>query len=254
MCAIKIFCKFIANRETCFTENYLKILKIEKLKEEIKPIEYIQQKDIDILFSLPDVSKKKGRRDLFLMELMYATAAREDEISKLTIDSFITNNNNVSIKLIGKGNKTRFVPIDDKLYEKLKIYISDFNICKNDPLFNSTIHNKKVPISKSSIYKIINSYSEKLSQKSETSPKSIWPHLLRHSRAMYWYTNGISLDIIAQLLGHSQVETTLIYAYADTEMKRKALEKIDSTDSANNNHELSLLDEEEIIMKLSALR
>ena len=56
-------------------------------------------------------------------------------------------------------------------------------------------------------------------------PEHIHPHMMRHTRAMHLYQSGMPMVLLSQYLGHAQVETTMIYAYADTEMKRKAIEK-----------------------------
>ena len=58
----------------------------------------------------------------------------------------------------------------------------------------------------------------------QRNPRNVHPHLLRHSRAMHLYQNGMDLTLVSQWLGHANLETTLIYAHADTEQKRKALE------------------------------
>ena len=65
-------------------------------------------------------------------------------------------------------------------------------------------------------------------------PENIRPHMLRHSRAMHLYQHNMPLNLIMQYLGHASIETTRIYAYADTEMKRAALEKIESNNATND--------------------
>ena len=70
---------------------------------------------------------------------------------------------------------------------------------------------------------------------------------------MHWYQGGVSLEIISLLLGHSQLETTRIYARADIEMKRKALEKIEPLQQSGSNHELFDWEDKSLIMRLAGL-
>ena len=87
-------------------------------------------------------------------------------------------------------------------------------------------------------------------------PQNVTPHMFRHSRALHRYRKGVPLPLISEWLGHSNVETTLIYAYADTEMKRAAIEKATAQNHPLRNQEifdLSSLDEDSI-KKLYGLR
>ena len=80
-------------------------------------------------------------------------------------------------------------------------------------------------------------------------PQNVTPHMFRHSRALHLYRKGVPLPLISEWLGHSNVETTLIYAYADTEMKRAAIEKATAQNHPLRNQEifdLSSLDEDSI--------
>ena len=98
--------------------------------------------------------------------------------------------------------------------------------------------------------RILAKYERVLKEEIPTLPH-LHPHLFRHTRAMHLYEAGMPLPMISEWLGHSQMETTLIYAYADTEMKRKAVEKV--TDSANSiftKETFQYLDDEVILKKL----
>lgn len=103
----------------------------------------------------------------------------------------------------GKGNKVRTVPVMLKTLEHYKSYIKRFQV---DARF-------------------INKYTDAARQKHPEIPKHITPHMFRHSRAVSLYRNGMPLPLISEWLGHSDLETTRIYAYADVEMKRRAINK-----------------------------
>jgi integrase len=74
-------------------------------------------------------------------------------------------------------------------------------------------------------------YGETARGKCKEIPENIHPHMLRHSRAMHLYQNGMDLTLVSQWLGHASLESTLIYAHADTEQKRAAIEKATSQSS-----------------------
>ena len=84
-------------------------------------------------------------------------------------------------------------------------------------------------------------------------PEHIHPHMMRHTRAMHLYQSGMPMVLLSQYLGHAQVETTMIYAYADTEMKRAAIQKADAVRGTKPVPDEIWADNEEMILKLSGL-
>ena len=68
-------------------------------------------------------------------------------------------------------------------------------------------------------------YAEQAREKCDDIPNSVHPHQFRHTRAIFWYRNGVPLVLVAELLGHTDINTTQIYAYSDTKMKREAIDK-----------------------------
>jgi len=84
-------------------------------------------------------------------------------------------------------------------------------------------------------------------------PEHIHPHMMRHTRAMHLYQSGMPLVLLSQYLGHAQVETTMIYAYADIEMKRVAIQKADAVRKSKPVPNEIWADNEDIILKLSGL-
>ena len=86
-------------------------------------------------------------------------------------------------------------------------------------------------MSDSNARKMMAAYGKTASKLCPEVPEKVHPHLLRHSRPMHLYRHGMDLTLVSQWLGHAQLDTTLIYAYADTEHKRKAIEKATSSGS-----------------------
>ena len=84
-------------------------------------------------------------------------------------------------------------------------------------------------------------------------PDKIHPHQLRHTRAIHYYRDGMPLSLIAEILGHASIESTKIYAYADTEMKRAAMEKSDRSCNLTTSSCAVWENDEDMILKLSGL-
>jgi site-specific recombinase XerD len=230
---IKAFFSYAAEVEPTAVFDAGKIAKIEVGKEaKHKLIDYLSEPAIKVLLEQPDPTTEKGLRDQFFMLLMYDTAARLQEIRSLTLHN-ITWNKEVSATLHGKGSKTRVVPLMKSTVEHLNNYLKVFhhlynrkeNAYANVPLFYVVQHGRRNHISDSAARKLVRDYGDKARLLCPELPDIVHPHLIRHSRAMHLYQRGMDLSLVQQWLGHAQIETTHIYAYADTEHKRKAIEK-----------------------------
>jgi len=192
----------------------------------VSSVEYMSETAVSVIFEQPDISKEKGIRDRCLMILMYDTGARVQEIIDIKLCD-IRYGKTPTVTLNGKGGKVRTVPIMDKTVEHLKQYISLFHnltgMNADGSLFYSVIQGKRNPLSNDCIGKFVNRYGESARQHCIEVPENVHPHLFRHSRAMHLYQRGMDLTLLSQWLGHAHLETTLIYAHADTEHKRRAI-------------------------------
>jgi len=205
-----------------------RILGISSRKTGKTIIPYLTEDELKILFQQPDVSTKQGKRDLVLLTLMYDSAARVQELADIKIKDIRLNSPAV-ITLHGKGNKARQVPILGKIKDLLSGYPEEhkkypWGIAIADaPVFYNQKHQQ---LSRWGISYILNRYVE-LAKKNIgfTVNFPVTPHVLRHSKAIGMLKSGINLLYIRDFLGHTNVTTTEVYARADSEMKRKALEE-----------------------------
>jgi site-specific recombinase XerD len=198
------------------------------MKKSLKiPPQYLSIEAIKILLAAPNRHSLEGRRDLAILALLYDTAARVQEL----IDLCIVDVNLAAlstVKLTGKGNKVRVVPILPETANIIKIYIKENQLnkpqCSTLPLFTNKSHRK---LTRVGITYILNKY---VSIARETAPElfseSIFPHLLRHSKATHLLMVDVNLIYIRDLLGHASVVTTEIYAKSNPEFMRKAIEKV----------------------------
>lgn len=112
----------------------------------------------------------------------------------------------------------------------------------------------RVKMSSDNVQRFVEKYGAKARSQMPSIPH-IYPHLFRHTRAMYLYMAGMPLEMVAQWLGHSQMETSLIYANATTEMKRAALRKISTKENSvfGDSEEFKYKDNDKIIKQLYGL-
>ena len=204
--------------------HYQQILAIPIKKKKQGIIEHLSADGIKLLLEQPDKNKSRGRRDLALLSLMYDSGARVQEIIDLTVKDF-TMGGNPTLTLLGKGNKVRRVPIMKNTATIVEKYISenklDFPHKSEYPLFMNPQNNK---LTKEGVAYILGKYARIAHNVSDKVPSKVNCHMLRHSKAVHLLQAGINLIYIRDFLGHSDIKTTEIYARADSETKRKALE------------------------------
>lgn len=187
---------------------------------------YFTLDGIKLLLEMPDVNTRNGRRDLALLTLLYDTGARVQEIIDLT-PSRIRFEKPYTVKLIGKGNKARIVPLMEPTIRILKQYMDENKLLNNHanlyPLF---FNKRKEKLTRAGVNYILKKYTNLARIKnSALIPKKVSCHCLRHSKAMHLLQSGVNLVYIRDFLGHSSVQVTEIYAKVDSKQKREAIER-----------------------------
>lgn len=224
---IRSFYKYAAETDAFVVPHWNEIQKVKLAKVAKEPVGYMSETAIQIIISQPDITKEKGLRDMFLMLFLYHTGARVQELLNVRLCD-ISYGKAPTVMLCGKGKKMRSVPMRDKLVVHLKKYITAYHPFEDKhsetPLF-FTKHGGKKRMTEDNVRRLVRQYGEMAAKISHEVPDRVHPHLFRHSRAMHLYQHGVHLTLVSQWLGHSKLETTLIYAYADTEQKRQAIEK-----------------------------
>lgn len=172
-----------------------------------------------------DTASPKGLRDCFFLTLMYDAAARDGEMLKLKLSDIRMEQS--CVYLFGKGSKPRLVPLSKETFAIFEKYKASFHKDNHpDALLFYTKHNgEKTPMSDDNVARFLKLYAASAHKQNPHVPEKVHPHMIRHSRAMHLYQGGMPLPVLSEFLGHENPETTLIYAYADTEMKRQAVEK-----------------------------
>ena len=165
----------------------------------------ISVEEVEALLNAPDLSKPEGQRDRAMLEVMYSSGLRISELLSLKLKQI--NYERGTIRIIGKGNKERIVPIGDYALDYLNIYLEDGR--RKNKNRNSEflfLNRYGDPVSRVYFFKQVKKYAKEANIKEEISP-----HTLRHCFATHMLENGAELRAVQEMLGHTNIATTQIY-------------------------------------------
>lgn len=227
---IKTFLSYCSEEDASLSDLYLKAKSIHPLKgKSDQRLEYLRQNQLEQIFAAPDTSTKTGRRNQYFMIHAYETGGRVEELVSMTLGDIIRNGANVQIRIHGKGDKTRYIPLPSEVISHLDAYLMEFHPDgKNDDYLFYTIHDgKHTKMSSRTVNAFLYGYAKQLHQIDSSFPSKLHCHVFRHSIGMSMYKAGIPISYIKDFLGHSSLDSTTIYAHADDETLEKALRSVD---------------------------
>jgi site-specific recombinase XerD len=228
LAVIRSLLKYIGKREPTQNEYYVESMQVpfKKIPKNMV-VRHFDDDAFAAILRQPNPQQKSGHRDLFFMILLYDTGARDSEILNLKIGDVVTDTKAPYVCIKGKGGKTRTIPIMKETVEHYITYMKRFHADSksDDYLFFVIQHGQRQRMSDDNVEKFIGKYANEARNSCTNVPQKVTPHMFRHSRSLSLYRNGMPLPLISEWLGHAHMETTLIYAFADTEMKRAAIEK-----------------------------
>ena len=193
---------------------------IESPKLEKKLPEVLTETEIIKLIESFDLNDNFGQRNRTIIEVLYGTGIRVSELINLKLSNIFFKEN--IMKITGKGNKERFVPIGNIASSEIKVYLKIRNKNIIDSKFSDIVFLNRYGrgLTRSMIFKIISD-----SYKRVGLDKKISPHTLRHSFATHLLKNGADLRTIQLILGHESITTTEIYTHLDTNHLEDVLKK-----------------------------
>jgi len=168
----------------------------------------LTEAQVEALLKAPDTSTVLGLRDRAMLELMYATGLRVSELVNLELSGI--NLNQGVVRVIGKGNKERLVPIGDEAHECLRNYLASgrpelLQGVQTDSVF---VTSRKAGMTRQAFWYMVGRYAVQCGISRKLSP-----HMLRHSFATHLLNHGADLRAVQLLLGHSDLSTTQIYTH-----------------------------------------
>ena len=206
----------------CLVEQITKtdptaLLEAPKLQRKLP--DTLSYEEIEAIISAIDLSKPEGERNKAILETMYSCGLRVSEIVSLQISCLYLDSG--FIRVIGKGNKERLVPIGEKAIRQLEIYLK--LIRSNQPISPGAedivfLNRRGQPLTRVMIFLVIKELAKKAGIQ-----KSISPHTFRHSFATHLVEGGADLRAVQEMLGHESITTTEIYTHLDREFLRRTL-------------------------------
>lgn len=205
MASLKAFYKFLLKTKQIQVNPMLKHKALKTPK--IIQIPFSEKELVDLMQIVGSPAGFEEIRDKLIVDLFYTTGMRRAELMNLMIRNVDLSSN--VLKVLGKRNKERLIPILPIIIEQFNSYLieraSVVNIVDADYFF---ISKKGLKLSESFVYRLINSYFSKVSEKVKKSP-----HVLRHTFATHLLNNGADLNSVKELLGHSSLASTQVYTH-----------------------------------------
>lgn len=255
---LRSFFKYAGETDCAYAAFGMDAATVPTRKARGREVDFLSEQALKMLLAQPDPRKRTGHRNQFFMILMYDTAARCGELLSLRLRDLRIDDATPVVTLHGKGDKTRIVPILPETVEHCRIYIQTFHgkdlRDKDELVFYTKSHDTRTPMSADTVALFMKNYGIAAHEKCADVPEHIHPHMLRHTRAMHLYRQGMPIHLLSEFLGHANYETTKIYAFADTEMKRLAVAKADILRDGMPPPEPLWSDDEDLILKLSGLQ
>ncbi len=232
LAAIKSFLSFCAAEDPALVAIWLDIKQVRPTRVPAPVPDALSMPAVEALIRAPGQHTRQGVRDTTIILLLFDTAARIQEVLDLTIADLDTTAGHGRVILTGKGRKTRTVPIMDKTGRHLDQYINAFHAGTPDPdglLFYTIRAGQHQPMSQDNISYLLNKHATTARPGCPEVPEKVHAHHLRHARAMQMLRAGVPLPHIKEFLGHANIATTSIYASADNQMVREAIQKAAGT-------------------------
>jgi integrase/recombinase XerC len=211
--SLKAFYKFLLKTKQIDSSPLVKHKSLKTPKKIQIPF---SEKELDSVLNLLKYSEGfEGVRDKLIIDLFYTTGIRRTELINLKLNSISLSNG--TVKVLGKRNKERIVPILPIISKQIGLYLTEraqLEVIKDNEYF--FLLSKGVKMNDSFVYRLINYYFSNVSEKVKKSP-----HILRHTFATHMLNNGADLNSVKELLGHSSLASTQIYTHSSlSELKK----------------------------------
>lgn len=225
LAAMKGFIHYLKYEFPDYMTEYQRILGIPLKKTEQKEISYMKTEGVELLVRQINMHSTNGLRDYVMLLILYTTGVRVSELINIKVKD-ISLTEPYTLKVHGKGNKGRYVPLMKSAVPHIQKYLSamkyDSEARYEEYLFKNHMNQQ---FTRQGINYVLKKYGSKAREKNkELIPEDLTAHKMRHTTAMELITSGVDLMYIRDILGHSSVTTTEIYAKTDAKLKRKAIE------------------------------
>lgn len=228
LAAIKSFLAYCAGEDPALVAVWLDAKRVRPVRVVAHAPDALDMAAVEALIRAPGQDTRRDLRDTTIILLLFDTAARIQELLDLTPADIDTSAGRGRVTLTGKGRKTRAVPIMDKTGRHLDQYVAAFHPGAPDPaapFFHTVRAGQRHQMSQDNLSYLLNKHAARARQHCLEMPDRIHAHQLRHARAMQMLRAGVPLPHIKEFLGHANIATTSIYATADNQMVRQAIQQ-----------------------------
>ncbi len=222
--ALHSFFSFVADREPLAAAQCAAVLRIPTKKAPRLAVRDLDEDEITAILGQPDRSKLEGQRDHVLLAFLFNSGARIQEALDLTPQA-LRLESPFQVRLLGKRRKERICPLWPETVELLKAFLKRNPRREDERIF---VNRYGAQLGASGVRFKLKQYVAKAAEKVPSlAGKRVSPHKFRHATAVSLVSAGVNVTVIRDWLGHANLDTTNIYARANLETKRKALEKVD---------------------------
>src|SRR5699024_6349554 len=228
LASIKSFLLYCAAEDPALVAIWLDVKKVRPARVPERAPDALSMPAVQALIRAPGQQSNLGLRDTTMILLLFDTAARIQEVLDLRLGDVDATPGSGQITLTGKGHKTRTLPIMDTTGRHLQQYLEVFHVGTRAPetfFFYTGKAGQHRQMSQDNVAYLLNKYAATARIQCPDLPEKIHAHQLRHARAMQMLRAEVPLPHIKEFLGHANITTTSIYASADNQMVREAIQK-----------------------------
>lgn len=223
LAALHTFFRYVMTKKPELASSCQEVLSIPFKRTTRRTLGYLTEEETKSVLGHIDRDALRGERDYVLLALLYDTGARVQELLDLTPADFSLDRP-AFVKVTGKGRKERICPLLPQTARLVKSFLA--GVEENAPCF---LNHCGQALSRHGVRYVLKKYLARACQEMPRLARpGISPHTLRHTKAMHLLQAGLPPVAIKDILGHAHLASTEIYVEADLEMKRKALEQVDT--------------------------
>jgi len=231
LASIRVFLEFVGSRDISLMYLYQEAKAVKRQKCARKKVNGLTRDAVNEMLAAPDPTTKAGKRDLVFMILLYATAARLNEILSIKLNQLHIYAKKPYVNIVGKRGKIRTLFLLPRAISHIEKYIQDVHEHSTDAgayLFYSRVGAKCTKITEPAMDKRLKKYAIDANKRCSDVPLNIHAHQFRHAKASHWIEDGLNVLQVSFLLGHANLATTMDYLDISIEAKSQAIATLES--------------------------
>jgi site-specific recombinase XerD len=231
LASIRVFLDYAASRDVALLHLSQEAKTIPRQKTARPKVDGLTRDAVAALLQAPDLSTKAGRRDLALMVLLYATAARLGELLALKVGQVRLEDARPYVTVTGKGQKSRTLYLLPRAVSHVREYLAEAHGNAPDReayLFYSAVGGKHAKLTQPAVAKRLKKHAAAGRRECPQTPLGLHAHQFRHAKASHWIEDGLNVLQVSFLLGHAHLETTMVYLDVALAGKADALATLES--------------------------